>query len=81
VSEFTATEVHKRCLASGVPVAPILDVAGIFAVPQIVDREALAVWTLEPSGSQVGPSHRNSSTYVSVPGIVGMNGATNWRSP
>jgi crotonobetainyl-CoA:carnitine CoA-transferase CaiB-like acyl-CoA transferase len=43
VSQLTADEVHERCTASGVPVAPILDVAGIFADPQIASRGDLTV--------------------------------------
>jgi crotonobetainyl-CoA:carnitine CoA-transferase CaiB-like acyl-CoA transferase len=43
VSELSASEVEQRCIASGVPVAPILDVAGIFADPHIAHRGDLTV--------------------------------------
>jgi formyl-CoA transferase len=36
-----AAEVERRCLASGVPVAPVLDAAGIFADPHIAARHDL----------------------------------------
>jgi crotonobetainyl-CoA:carnitine CoA-transferase CaiB-like acyl-CoA transferase len=43
VGGLTSTEVFERCLEARVPVAPILDVADIFADPQIVHREDLAL--------------------------------------
>jgi crotonobetainyl-CoA:carnitine CoA-transferase CaiB-like acyl-CoA transferase len=43
VSGLPAAEVERRCVECGVPVAPILDVAGIFADPQIAYRHDLAV--------------------------------------
>ncbi|MFI5053362.1 MAG: CaiB/BaiF CoA transferase family protein, partial [Acidimicrobiia bacterium] len=36
-----AAEVERRCLAAGVPVAPILDAAGIFADPHVAARQDL----------------------------------------
>jgi len=38
-----AAEVERRCLEAGVPVAPILDAAGIFADPHIAAREDLVI--------------------------------------
>jgi crotonobetainyl-CoA:carnitine CoA-transferase CaiB-like acyl-CoA transferase len=38
VKELDAVEVEKRCVDHGVPVAPVLDVEGIFADPQIEYR-------------------------------------------
>jgi crotonobetainyl-CoA:carnitine CoA-transferase CaiB-like acyl-CoA transferase len=43
VHGLTAKEVEDRCIRGGVPVAPILDVAGIFADPQVIARGDLAV--------------------------------------
>jgi crotonobetainyl-CoA:carnitine CoA-transferase CaiB-like acyl-CoA transferase len=43
VRELSSGEVHRRCTNSGVPVAPILDVAGIFADPQVVSRGDVAI--------------------------------------
>jgi crotonobetainyl-CoA:carnitine CoA-transferase CaiB-like acyl-CoA transferase len=43
VSGLSSLEVERRCLESGVPVAPILDAAGIFADPHIAHRGDLTV--------------------------------------
>lgn len=43
VSGLDSTEVERRCVEAGVPVAPILDAAGIFADPHIAHRGDLAV--------------------------------------
>jgi succinyl-CoA---D-citramalate CoA-transferase len=43
VSGLPASEVERRCLETGVPVAPILDAAGIFKDPHIAYREDLTV--------------------------------------
>jgi crotonobetainyl-CoA:carnitine CoA-transferase CaiB-like acyl-CoA transferase len=41
VRDLAASDVERRCLEAGVPVAPILDAAGIFADPHIAAREDL----------------------------------------
>lgn len=41
VRSLPAADVERRCLDAGVPVAPILDAAGIFADPHIAAREDL----------------------------------------
>jgi crotonobetainyl-CoA:carnitine CoA-transferase CaiB-like acyl-CoA transferase len=41
VQGLPAADVERRCLEAGVPVAPILDAAGIFADPHIAAREDL----------------------------------------
>jgi crotonobetainyl-CoA:carnitine CoA-transferase CaiB-like acyl-CoA transferase len=43
VSGLSSSEVERRCLETGVPVAPILDAAGIFADPHIAYRGDLTV--------------------------------------
>jgi crotonobetainyl-CoA:carnitine CoA-transferase CaiB-like acyl-CoA transferase len=41
VRDLAASDVERQCLEAGVPVAPILDAAGIFADPHIAAREDL----------------------------------------
>jgi crotonobetainyl-CoA:carnitine CoA-transferase CaiB-like acyl-CoA transferase len=43
VHGLTAKDVEDRCVRAGVPVAPILDVAGICGDPQVIARGDLAV--------------------------------------
>jgi len=43
IGGLDASEAERRCLEAGVPVAPILDVAGIFADPHIAARGDLTI--------------------------------------